>query len=122
MLRVRRHDYEATCSLVFGFHLNYRNFGMYKKSAANRANYFNYSGWLLNTDGSRGTEFDSSLKPGRGPFKFQLGAGQVIPGWDKGVAGMKVHGKRVLTIPSGLAYGERGAGNVIPPNSTLVFE
>jgi FKBP-type peptidyl-prolyl cis-trans isomerase FkpA len=75
-----------------------------------------YTGWL--TDGK---EFDSSRKSGQ-PFTFQLGAGQVIPGWDQGVAGMKIGGKRKLTIPSHLAYGEHGAGNVIPPNATLVFE
>jgi FKBP-type peptidyl-prolyl cis-trans isomerase len=75
-----------------------------------------YTGWL--TDGKK---FDSSLDHGQ-PFKFQLGAGQVIPGWDKGVAGMKVGGKRKLTIPPAMGYGERGAGGVIPPNATLVFE
>lgn len=67
-----------------------------------------------------GREFDSSQ--GRGPFSFQLGAGRVIKGWDLGVAGMKVGGKRKLVIPSDLAYGSRGAGNVIPPNTDLVFE
>jgi len=76
-----------------------------------------YTGTLKDS----GKKFDSSLDRGQ-PFKFKLGAGMVIKGWDEGVAGMKVGGKRKLIIPSKLAYGERGAGNAIPPNADLVFE
>jgi len=75
-----------------------------------------YTGWL--TDG---TKFDSSHDR-RSPFSFNLGAGRVIKGWDEGVAGMKVGGKRKLTIPPDLGYGARGAGGLIPPGATLVFE
>lgn len=75
----------------------------------------NYRGTL-----ESGKEFDSSY--GRGPFSFPLGAGRVIKGWDEGVAGMKIGGKRKLVIPPDLAYGKRGAGGVIPPNATLIFE
>lgn len=75
-----------------------------------------YTGWLEN-----GTKFDSS-KDRNQAFRFPLGAGHVIRGWDEGVAGMKVGGKRRLTIPSDLGYGARGAGGVIPPNATLIFE
>ena len=79
-----------------------------------------YTGWLL-TGGQKGEKFDSSVDRGS-PFSFRLGAGQVIQGWDEGVAGMKVGGKRTLTIPPELGYGARGAGGVIPPNATLVFD
>lgn len=79
-----------------------------------------YTGWLY-VDGVAGTKFDSSKDRGE-PFKFSLGGGQVIRGWDEGVAGMKVGGTRRLVIPPDLGYGARGAGGVIPPNATLLFE
>ncbi len=75
-----------------------------------------YTGWLLD-----GTKFDSSRDRGK-PFSFHLGAGEVIQGWDEGVAGMKVGGKRKLRIPAGLGYGARGASGVIPANATLLFD
>ena len=79
-----------------------------------------YTGWLYNND-QKGKKFDSSVDRGE-PFAFPLGAGQVIPGWEQGVAGMKVGGKRTLIIPASLGYGARGAGGVIPPNATLMFD
>jgi FKBP-type peptidyl-prolyl cis-trans isomerase len=75
-----------------------------------------YTGWLTN-----GKKFDSSVGTGR-PFQFMLGASQVIKGWDEGVAGMKVGGKRQLKIPADLAYGKKGAAGVIPPDATLIFD
>jgi FKBP-type peptidyl-prolyl cis-trans isomerase len=78
----------------------------------------NYTGWLAD---EAHTKFDSSYDRGQ-PLQFPLGQGQVIRGWDEGVAGMKVGGKRRLTIPPNLGYGSRGAGGVIPPNATLIFE
>ena len=80
-----------------------------------------YTGWLHNEDGSAGSKFDSS-KDRNDPFEFPLGAGRVIKGWDEGVQGMKIGGKRKLIIPASLGYGARGAGGAIPPNATLMFE
>lgn len=96
-------------------------YGILKKGKGARAKIgdtvsVHYTGWL--TDG---TKFDSSVDRGQ-PFQFTVGAGQVIKGWDEGVAGMKVGEKRKLVIPSELGYGPAGAGGVIPPNATLVFE
>ena len=79
-----------------------------------------YTGWLYN-NAAKGAKFDSSVDRGQ-PFQFTLGAHQVIAGWDEGVAGMKVGGKRTLIIPPELGYGARGAGGVIPPNATLMFD
>ena len=79
-----------------------------------------YTGWLYN-DGVKGAKFDSS-KDRNDPFGFHLGGGQVIKGWDEGVQGMQVGGTRLLVIPPQLGYGARGAGGVIPPNATLLFE
>ncbi|MGO9983829.1 MAG: FKBP-type peptidyl-prolyl cis-trans isomerase [Rhodomicrobium sp.] len=79
-----------------------------------------YTGWLYN-NGTKGAKFDSSVDRGE-PFEFKIGAHQVIAGWDEGVASMKVGGKRTLIIPPSLGYGARGAGGVIPPNATLMFD
>jgi peptidylprolyl isomerase len=79
-----------------------------------------YTGWLYD-NGAKGKKFDSSHDRGK-PFSFKIGVGQVIKGWDEGVATMQVGGKRTLVIPPQLGYGARGAGNVIPPNATLLFE
>lgn len=83
-----------------------------------------YSGWLYDdrAPDKHGSAFDSSARHGNTPFNFTLGAGQVIPGWDSGVAGMRVGGERTLLIPASLGYGARGAGNAIPPNASLVFD
>jgi FKBP-type peptidyl-prolyl cis-trans isomerase FkpA len=95
--------------------------GAGKEAVAGATVVVNYTGWLYapNAEKQHGAQFDSSI--GREPFSFQLGGGQVIPGWDQGVQGMKVGGKRTLVIPAALGYGDQGAGP-IPPNSTLVFD
>lgn len=85
-------------------------------AAAGQTVSVHYTGWLTN-----GKKFDSSVDRGQ-PFSFRLGVGQVIKGWDEGVQGMKIGGKRKLTIPSNLGYGARGAGGLIPPHATLVFD
>ena len=93
------------------------------EAAAGNAVSVHYTGWLYDpgSDGGRGTKFDSSVDRGQ-PFGLALGAGRVIAGWDEGVAGMRIGEKRELIIPPDLAYGSRGAGGVIPPDATLLFE
>jgi FKBP-type peptidyl-prolyl cis-trans isomerase FkpA len=97
--------------------------GQGAEARAGRTVRVHYTGWLQDASqpNGRGRKFDSS-KDRNDPFEFMLGAGEVIRGWDEGVQGMKVGGTRVLTIPPQLGYGARGAGGVIPPNATLVFE
>jgi peptidylprolyl isomerase len=89
-------------------------------SGAGKTATVHYTGWLWQ-NGKKGAKFDSSVDRGQ-PFSFPVGGGQVIKGWDEGVASMKVGGKRTLIIPPSLGYGARGAGGVIPPNATLVFD
>ena len=93
------------------------------QAAAGRRVTVHYTGWLYKEDAAdhKGRKFDSSRDSGR-PFDFRLGTGEVIQGWDEGVAGMKVGGRRTLTIPPDLGYGAQGSGGVIPPNATLIFD
>jgi FKBP-type peptidyl-prolyl cis-trans isomerase FkpA len=99
--------------------------GTGKELVAGNTAVVNYTGWFYRPLAAkqRGRKFDSSLNPGRTPLEFQVGARQVIKGWDQGVVGMKVGGKRTLIIPSDLAYGKRGApGGSIPPDTDLIFD
>jgi FKBP-type peptidyl-prolyl cis-trans isomerase len=100
-----------------------RTAGTGAEAVAGKNVFVHYSGWLYTTQAAdgKGKKFDSSVDRGR-PFNFPLGAGRVIAGWDQGVAGMKVGGKRTLVIPPQMGYGARGAGGVIPPNATLIFD
>ena len=106
----------STTTTASGLTIEDVTMGSGAAAAAGQSVTVHYTGWLTN-----GTKFDSS-KDRNDPFVFPLGAGRVIKGWDEGVQGMKVGGKRKLTIPPALGYGARGAGGVIPPNATLVFE
>lgn len=94
-----------------------------KEAAVGKPVVVHYTGWLFDDSAAdnKGEKFDSS-RDRNDPFTFNLGAGQVIKGWDQGVAGMKVGGQRTLIIPAELGYGARGAGGVIPPDATLVFD
>lgn len=80
-----------------------------------------YTGWIQQADGSKGLEFDTSRRPGH-PITFRLGRKEVIKGWEEGITGMRVGGKRTLIIPSALAYGKRGLGHIVLPNQNLIFE
>ena len=97
--------------------------GSGNEAAAGRNVTVHYTGWLYDAakPDHKGTKFDSS-RDRNDPFTFRLGGGEVIPGWDQGVAGMRVGGQRTLTIPPDLGYGAQGAGGVIPPNATLLFD
>jgi FKBP-type peptidyl-prolyl cis-trans isomerase FkpA len=113
----------TTTTTPSGLQIEDTTVGAGAAAAVGREVTVHYTGWLHDPTAAnhRGRKFDSS-KDRNDPFKFDLGAGMVIAGWDEGVQGMKVGGKRTLTIPPQLGYGARGAGGVIPPNATLVFE
>lgn len=111
----------STVTTASGLQYEDINEGSGNEAAAGKYVTVHYTGWLQNPDGSAGRKFDSS-KDRNDPFQFPLGAGHVIKGWDEGVQGMKAGGTRKLIIPASLGYGARGAGGVIPPNATLIFE
>jgi FKBP-type peptidyl-prolyl cis-trans isomerase FkpA len=114
----------ASCTSMGGpdFKITDTKTGSGAEAVVGRVVAVQYTGWLYDADkpGHKGRRFDSS-EPGN-PLIFVLGAGRVIKGWDQGITGMKVGGRRNLIIPSDMAYGERGAGAVIPPDATLVFD
>jgi peptidylprolyl isomerase len=110
----------AMTQTTSGLQLEDTSVGTGAEAKAGHTCSMHYTGWLWE-GGKKGKKFDSSLDRGR-PFSFALGKGQVIKGWDEGVAGMRIGGKRTLLIPAELGYGARGAGGVIPPGATLLFE
>jgi peptidylprolyl isomerase len=109
-----------TMTLASGLKITDTKVGTGASPKAGQVCVMHYTGWLYQ-DGKKGAKFDSSVDRGQ-PFEFPIGAGRVIKGWDEGVAGMKVGGKRKLIIPAELGYGARGAGGVIPPIAELTFE
>ena len=117
MLKLSRMPMTKTAS---GLEYEDTQTGTGKSPAKGQTCVMHYTGWLW-VDGSKGAKFDSSVDRGK-PFSFPLGVGRVIKGWDEGVATMKVGGKRKLIIPAHLGYGQQGAGGVIPPGATLIFE
>ncbi len=122
MVFLMPHDSEAQDTITTSSGLRYieHEAGAGEKAKAGDNVVVHYTGWLY-VDGEKGNRFDSSVDRGQ-PFNFPLGAGRVISGWDEGVAGMRPGGKRTLIIPPALGYGARGAGGVIPPNATLMFD
>ncbi|MCE2946280.1 MAG: FKBP-type peptidyl-prolyl cis-trans isomerase [Betaproteobacteria bacterium] len=114
---------EAQSTPAAGLKITDRKVGTGAEAVPGRQVTVHYTGWLFDpaAKDNKGKKFDSSLDR-KDPFTFGLGAGQVIRGWDQGVAGMKIGGQRTLVIPPELGYGARGAGGVIPPNATLVFD
>ena len=127
----RRHIIAASLALIAtgaraqtkGLQMIDHKIGTGATAVAGKTVFVHYTGWLFDAAApdNKGRKFDSSRDRGQ-PFSFPLGEGYVIQGWDKGVEGMQVGGQRTLTIPPELGYGARGAGGVIPPNATLVFD
>jgi peptidylprolyl isomerase len=111
---------ETTVTTPSGLKIEDTKVGEGASPATGQTCVMHYTGWLYE-NGQKGRKFDSSVDRGE-PFEFPIGTGRVIKGWDEGVASMKVGGKRTLIIPPELGYGARGAGGVIPPNATLIFD